>query len=66
MIRQLAEERPGVQPGPAEGNRGGHDIWSERRAQRSREAGELIAYTDLLAPVSYFLNTRVFVSFLEL
>ena len=25
-----------------------------------------IAYTDLLAPVNYFLNTRDFVSFLEL
>jgi len=28
--------------------------------------GATIAYTDLLAPVNYFLNTRDFVSFLEL
>jgi hypothetical protein len=28
--------------------------------------GKPMTYTDLLAPVNYFLNTRVFVSFLEL
>ena len=35
-------------------------------ARKFSRCGKPMTYTDLLAPVNYFLNTLVFVSFLEL